>query len=291
MEDSPAAEQQDRTMQASQIELVPFLPEHLDGALALSRQAGWPHRREDWAMVLSLSNGVVALEDGRVAGTTFVTAYGDKAATINMVIVDEALRGRGIGRRLMNFGLERSEGRECRLIATQEGLPLYTKLGFRETGVILQYQGVLNSTPAARDVEWAGPSDLPAFAAIDRCACGLDRHALIERLADQGQIAVLRRDGRIAGFGAVRAFGRGELAGPVVASSLEDAKALLSFLLAARPGAFMRVDTHDTSGLAPFLGDLGLAHVGGGIAMRRGGPAAAAPSDVQTYALASQALG
>lgn len=278
-------------MQASQIELVPFSPEHLDGALALSRQAGWPHSREDWAMVLSLSTGIVALEDGRVAGTTFVTPYGDNAATINMVIVDERFRGRGIGRRLMNFGVVRCEGRECRLIATQEGLPLYTQLGFKETGVIRQHQGIVNGTRPARDVEWAATSDLATFTAMDRSACGLDRHALIDRLADQGQIAVLRRDSRILGFAAVRTFGRGELVGPVVASSIEDAKSLMSFLFAARPGAFIRVDTDETSGLAPWLADLGLAHVGGGIAMRKGRPPTAVPSDIQTFALASQALG
>jgi len=278
-------------MQASQIEFVKFSTEHLDGALALSRQAGWPHRREDWAMVLSLSIGVVALEDGRVAGTTFVTPYGINAATINMVIVDEALRGRGIGRRLMDFGLEQCDGRECRLIATQEGLPLYTKLGFGETGSIRQHQGIVSSTAPARDVEWAEASDLGICTAMDRSACGLDRSALIEYLADKGQIAVLRRDGHALGFAALRAFGRGEVVGPVVASTIEDAKRLLSFLFAARPGAFMRVDTNEMSGLAPWFADQGLAHVGGGIAMRRSGSAVAAPLDFQTFALASQALG
>jgi hypothetical protein len=34
-------------MQADAIELVPFASHHLEGALALSRQAGWPHRLEN----------------------------------------------------------------------------------------------------------------------------------------------------------------------------------------------------------------------------------------------------
>jgi hypothetical protein len=42
-------------MQADAIELVPFAPHHLEGALA--RQAGWPHHREDWAPVLSRRTG------------------------------------------------------------------------------------------------------------------------------------------------------------------------------------------------------------------------------------------
>lgn len=62
-------------MQASQIEIVPFGPEHLEAAVALSRQAGWPHRTEDWQLALALSEGMVAVEDGKVVGTVLVTPY------------------------------------------------------------------------------------------------------------------------------------------------------------------------------------------------------------------------
>ena len=69
----------------------------------LSRQAGWPHRLEDWQMALALSGGIVALDaDGRVVGTVLVTPFRADCATINMVIVDEAMRGRGLGRKLMD---------------------------------------------------------------------------------------------------------------------------------------------------------------------------------------------
>jgi hypothetical protein len=52
-------------MLMTSIELVDFTPEHLEGAMLLSSQARWPHRREDWAMMLALSAGVVALEGDR----------------------------------------------------------------------------------------------------------------------------------------------------------------------------------------------------------------------------------
>ena len=55
---------------------VPFAPDHLPGALHLSRAAGWPHRAEDWALVLSLSQGLVALEGQRVVATALVTPFG-----------------------------------------------------------------------------------------------------------------------------------------------------------------------------------------------------------------------
>lgn len=278
-------------MLTTSIELVAFTPEHLDGAMLLSRGAGWPHRREDWAMMLALSTGVVALDGDKVVGTTLVTRYGREAAAINMVIVDTTMRGRGIGRRLMDFALQASEGRECRLVATQEGLPLYEKLGFRAGGEILQHQGIPQPAVAPAGVDWATADDTAAIAMLDQAAFGADRGALVALLAERGRFAVLRKAGRPSGFAAIRAFGRGEVVGPVVATTDDDAGMLVSFLFAARPGAFLRVDTPHASGLAPWLTEQGLAHVGGGMAMRRGGHAPGQPAGVQTFALASQALG
>ena len=85
-------------------------------------------------------------------------------------------------------------------------------------------------------------------------------------------------------------FGRGEVAGPVVARDAADARRLLAFLFASRPGAFLRVDIPEASGLGDWLAAQGLAPVGGGIAMIRGGAPAAAP-EFQSFALAAQALG
>lgn len=278
-------------MLTTSIELVDFMPEHLDGAMLLSRQAGWPHRREDWAMVLALSAGFVALEGDKVVGTTLVTRYGEGAAAINMVIVDSAMRGRGIGRKLMEFALQACVGRECRLVATRDGLPLYEALGFHASGEILQHQGIAGPTTAEAGVDWATPEDIAAITELDRTAIGADRSALIALLSEQGRFAVLRQEGRLTGFAAIRTFGRGEVAGPVVAATADEARTLLSFLMAARPGGFLRVDTPQASGLASWLAEQGLAHVGGGIAMRKGGHASGQPASVRPFALASQALG
>lgn len=242
-------------------------------------------------MVLALSAGFVALEGDKVVGTTLVTRYGEGAAAINMVIVDSAMRGRGIGRKLMEFALQACVGRECRLVATRDGLPLYEALGFHASGEILQHQGIAGPTTAEAGVDWATPEDIAAITELDRTAIGADRSALIALLSEQGRFAVLRQEGRLTGFAAIRTFGRGEVAGPVVAATADEARTLLSFLMAARPGGFLRVDTPQASGLASWLAEQGLAHVGGGIAMRKGGHASGQPASVRTFALASQALG
>ncbi|MCA1490397.1 GNAT family N-acetyltransferase [Ensifer sp. NBAIM29] len=278
-------------MQTRQIDLITFSPEHLDAAVGLSRQAGWPHRPEDWQMVLALSEGIVALEDDRIVGTVLVTSYKEDCATINMVIVDEAMRGRGLGRRLMDAALRIAGNRPLRLVATAEGLPLYEKVGFRETGRVLQQQGVVGEMAAPAGVEPANASDVAAIADLDRGAFGADRGDLIASIEAVGEFAVIRRDGRVCGFAALRPFGRGEVIGPVVAADLNDAKALIAHFIARRPGRFLRIDTIADTGLGPWLAEQGLTHVGDAIAMRTSVSERAADATATTFALANQAFG
>ncbi len=282
-------------MDQDTIDLVAFDETHLDGAVLLSREAGWPHRREDWAMVLALSEGFVALQGDTVVGTAMMTPFGGDVATINMVIVAAAMRGHGLGRKLMDAALRAGGERECRLTATADGLPLYEKLGFRATHEICQHQGDLpeGTTLVAEthDVEWAQAADFPAIADLDREAHGMDRHALLRLLVATAQVAVLRDGNRIAGFGALRPFGRGEVIGPVVAQNETQARAIQSFLARARIGTFLRIDTSGPAGLSPWLAACGLVHVGGGIAMRRGPERPIPNGPAKPFALASQALG
>ncbi|MGX5733694.1 GNAT family N-acetyltransferase [Bosea thiooxidans] len=283
-------------MNPDTIDLVAFDESHLDDALLLSREAGWPHRREDWATHLTFSRGFVARQGDAVVGTAMVTPFADDFATINMVIVAAAMRGRGLGRRLMEAAIQACDERECGLVATADGLPLYEKLGFRATHEIRQHQGHLHAEAsasiAASDVAWAHAADFAAIADIDRQALGVDRQALLRvLLADTARLAVLREGNRIAGFGALRLFGRGEVIGPVVAGNEAQARAILSFLMNAGSGGFLRVDTPLFAGLSPWLAARGLAAAGGGIAMRRGPQRTEPAGPAKPFALASQALG
>ncbi len=283
-------------MDQETIDLVAFDERHLDGAVLLSREAGWPHRREDWAMLLALSHGFVALRGDAVVGTAMLTPFADDCATVNMVIVAASMRGRGLGRKLMDAALQACGGRECRLTATADGLPLYEKLGFVATHEIRQHQGIPVSLPKGAadgdsEPDWIGPAEFPTIAALDLEAQGVDRRPLLRLLAEAGRMVVLRESGREVGYAALRPFGRGEVIGPVVANSLEQAQNLMNLLIASRPGAFLRVDTAEWPVLSPWLAARGLVGVGGGIAMRRGAAGRRPPGPAKPFALASQALG
>ncbi|SJM28035.1 GNAT family N-acetyltransferase [Mesorhizobium delmotii] len=280
-------------MTTQQIILEEMTPGHLEGAVELSRQVKWPHRREDWEVVQSVSRGVVALEEERVVATIMMTPYGDDAAAINMVIVDAAMRGRGLGRKMMEEALAKAAERTCCLAATREGLPLYEKLGFVTTSEIVQHQGEALSVSAPARVSWAERGDLARLGVLDREAFGHDRSALMKLLRERAKFAVIRDEGDTQAFSAIRPFGRGLVIGPVVARNGTEAKALIDFLLAHHQGQFVRVDTDVSTDLAEWLTGRGLAHVGGGITMRRSMAThkESKPAHHRTYALVSQALG
>jgi GNAT superfamily N-acetyltransferase len=277
--------------------IQPMEPRHLAGALRLSQAEKWPHRAEDWHLFLSLSKGVVAIENGEVVATALATPFGD-TATINMIIVDGRMRGRGLGRKMMTSVMSLLHPREWRLVATLEGLPLYEKLGFRTVGEILQHQGMAQApehvpAPAAHAADGlhlASVEDASVLAQLDKAATGMDRTVLISELLRLGKILAIRENGQITAYAALRPFGRGEVAGPVIARDADQARLLLSYMLTECEGRFLRVDTGAETGLAPFLAEHGLANAGGGIAMRLGATDDASVP-VHTFALAAQALG
>jgi GNAT superfamily N-acetyltransferase len=280
-------------MTPSAILLTAFRAEHLAGAACLSHQANWPHRLEDWQMALGLSTGIVAMDANatRVLGTALMTPYKQDVATINMVLVDEAARGRGLGRKLMEEVIALAGSRALRLIATRDGLPLYQKLGFRETGTIAQHQGHVVRVAPPANVRPAEPHEISAIIDLDRSAGGADREDLLHAFAKVGRLAVLSAGQKIAGFAALRTFGKGQVIGPVVAANEENGKALLAYFMAAREGQFVRVDTAETPQLPPWLTDKGLVRVDDGIAMQRPVVPRSSGGPLTTFALASQAFG
>ncbi len=281
----------DELMQTESVVLAPFEAHHLDDAVALSRAAGWAHRREDWEMIWSLSQGRVALAGDRVVATALMTPFGDTCSAINMIIVDERQRGRGLGRKLTTAVLELAGNRECRLTATNDGLPLYEKLGFVATDRIVRHQGIVNRINAPENAEWVTPDALPEIKAVDGAAFGASRGTLIDVLAKEGRFAAIRNGDRIVAFASARLFGKGEVVGPVVAENVEQARDLLAFILSGKEGHFVRIDIPEQRGLSSQLEDWGMPQEGEVVAMVRGAAGHPQTPAVQTFCLASQAIG
>lgn len=108
-----------------------------------------------------------------------------------MILVDGRLRGRKLGRRLMESVIGLAGGRECRLVATEDGLPLYEKLGFSCTGTVVQHQGIAEAIAPARDVKLMAAPDTAWMAELDRAATGMERGALLAAIAAKGEALAL----------------------------------------------------------------------------------------------------
>lgn len=158
----------------------------LGAAMELSTEAGWNQTSEDWCTLIELSpEGCLGIDvDGKLASTATLTCYGRRLAWVGMVLTRIKYRGRGFARRLLIEALDladRMEIESVKLDATDQGQPLYEKLGFRPEQAVERWWragAALPSNPAAADatsiINWQA-TDAPAF--------GVDRSPLLEKLA------------------------------------------------------------------------------------------------------------
>lgn len=262
---------------------------------ALSRAVNWPHRTEDWEIVIGLGHGVVAALGEAIVGTALWWPYGESHASLGMIIVSPAHQGRGIGKRLMQALFEQTQGHALMLNATTAGEPLYANLGFVPCGGVQQHHGEVPTIaapllPAGMSLRPGRLVDLAMLERLDRQASGLTRKSALEVLLTCGESIVLEKGGQPVGFSILRRFGRGLVIGPVVAMSRDDARTLIAHWLHERPGQFLRVDIHADSGLADWLTEAGLKPAGLATSMVRGDkPTPLGP--MRLYAMISQALG
>lgn len=264
---------------------------------AMTQRLKWPHRREDWQQAIMLGEGVVIEEQGELLGSAMLWRWGERAATIGLVMVDGQQQGRGLGKQLMLTLLEKVPDYNVRLHATEMGKGLYEKLGFVVTGQILQYQTrSLDATPtvslpAGLQLRRAQAQDAPALTALDQQAHGMLRPQLIAHLIHQHQTVLLEdAQGEIHGFASLRRFGHGWAIGPVITTAFAVAQALIASLMQGLRGEFVRIDTDAALPLAGWLATLGLAQVDNPTTMVRGTPWTPPAGGMQAFGLMTQAM-
>ncbi len=278
---------------ANGISLRPMQPIDVSRGQELSARLLWVHRREDWAQMFRLSKGVVLeAAGGSIIGTCFTTLQGSYA-TVGLVLVDSEYQGRKLGRRLMRWAIDAAQRRSIVLNATEAGLALYEKLGFRTFSHVRQYQGEGIAEPAGFDSSLIRLATAPDFGRIIHLAdisTAFSRQAVITELCTIAKkVIVLEKNGDVVGFGLSRPFGRGYMIGPVVAHTVEHARKLVASLVMDLRGSFVRIDCSEQSGLEDILQRVGLKQVGQVRTMVLGEE----PPVVQArqFAIASQALG
>jgi GNAT superfamily N-acetyltransferase len=184
----------------------PMLAADIAAATQLILDGGWSDRSVffEWAVEHPTCFPLVAEADGQVVGTGVGTVNG-RVGWVGAIFVAEDRRRNGLGSALSLTVVEELERRGCVtqvLIATNEGRPIYERLGF---SVHARY--VLETAPDAASplddgrVRPYADADFDAIADLDRRATGEDRASILRAFAspETGLVAI-RDDGTVGGF-------------------------------------------------------------------------------------------
>jgi ribosomal protein S18 acetylase RimI-like enzyme len=218
-------------------------PSDVAPATAAILAADWGDRRSWFEFTLSQDSchPFVAELDDRIVGSGVAIRSG-RAGWVGTIWVAPDQRGRGLGRALTEAtisALNDAGVRTLVLVATQEGRPLYERMGFEVADwyEILEAGGTEAAPPPA--VRPFRAADLPRMCELDAAATGEDRASVLERFATSASARVVTGDGdEVRGF-VIRAPWGG---GATIATDAEDAMRLLDARRAAAgPGGRVRV--------------------------------------------------
>ncbi|MEW9527569.1 GNAT family N-acetyltransferase [Microbispora sp. NPDC049125] len=215
----------------------------LEACLALAADRDWGREDRKWLLLLQHGEGY-GIDDplGGLAGTVVLTRFADTAVAVSMMLVAARYARQGLGRRLMSHAIAQSGDAVIFLYATEQGRPLYEKLGFETAAVAEARWGRFQPDGLPPRSRLAGPGDLPAMLHLDLEVFGADRAFLVEKLLTfADEVRVVEEGGRITGYAAAWPNMDTTVVGPVVARDAGGARALIADL-AGRTDGPMRVE-------------------------------------------------
>jgi GNAT superfamily N-acetyltransferase len=225
-------------------------PAAMLGCLALSEEAGWNQSAEDWGIFFRHGTVFGIEEGGRLVASGAVLPYPSGGfGWVSMVLVATAMRGRGLGTRILHRCIEALRGAGlCPVLdATPAGERIYRPLGFRTQLGLTRWRG-LGGGDAPRGIR-ALRGEVPA--SLDAAAFGADRRPLLTELLHRAPDSAFALDDR--GFVLARPGRTALQVGPLVASGEVDAVRLLDAALAAAKGSVLLDLADRWTGLAAHL--------------------------------------
>jgi len=224
----------------------------LDDCLRLAIRRDWAPEATKWRLLLDVGAGAgIERDDGAgLAGTVIAIDMDGSLGAVAMLLVDPGHDRRGWGGALMEHALDRLDRRPTFLYATEQGRPLYERLGFVIVGALVKHtapRSALRLPAPGTDARSLRPGDIDAVIALDRDAFGVPRHGVLAALLDVASSAVvLETDERITGYALAWPNWDKSVIGPVVARTVEDAASLVAYLAALEPGRELRIDVPHT---------------------------------------------
>jgi hypothetical protein len=207
----------------------------IDIAIAWAKAEGWNPGLNDAACFYEADhNGfLIGLLDGEPVATISAVKYGASFGFIGFYIVKPKHRGKGYGLQIWNAAMRNLEGRVIGLDGVIDQQENYRKSGFSLAYNNLRYEGIddgISKTDAA-----IVPLSTLAFAEINNYDAPFfpaDRACFLQSWINQPNSAALGilRDGKLSGYGVIRACDNGFKIGPLMADSEEEAERLFAAL-------------------------------------------------------------
>ncbi|WP_163255102.1 GNAT family N-acetyltransferase [Bacillus tropicus] len=236
--------------------------ENIEDIVALSSYIGWDYNRAEVETIFN--SGIVYgvwNEGGKLIASAAIILYGEAFASIGMVIVHPDYKGRGIGKAITSSCMNSVSARTpIMLIATEEGKPLYEKLGFRSVSYVSKY--ICNSYNA--DDHCVGNEnymmnyevgDLEKIIKIDGYAFGTNRKEFLKKRIMQSEqcIVVKDKEQSVLGYGLSIQTPENKIIGPIVAKNDEMAMRIVHDLARGHHGK-LRIDVSE--GKKDFMKEL-----------------------------------
>lgn len=227
-----------RTMQESDLEF----------AVECVTREGWPSETEHvFRGFLQYDSGgcLIGEEKGRRVGMCVAVTYGECGFLGELIVVPDR-RGRGLGRQLLERGIEYLQDRGCRSIyldGDEPAVPLYERIGFTHVCKSLRFRGRVQGRSHAH-VRPMTLAEMDVVANLDRKAFGADRRFFLEyrRRLFPRLCKVILTGGAISAF-CMGQPGRGVVSiGPwLVVDGVERPVDLLESVAAETGGTMLRI--------------------------------------------------
>ncbi|MDI2588629.1 GNAT family N-acetyltransferase [Psychrobacillus sp. NEAU-3TGS] len=253
------------------LELMEFGKYDLLGLAELSSSVGWDYDEYEIRTVMS-SGKIFGHKNavGKIISSAAIIPYDTDLASIGMVIVNDEYRGLGLGKKATQKCIDSvSQNTTIMLISTEDGKPLYEKLGFITVDSVHKYltdnyiPSKMFNNQLAITIETYRENDINEIIELDSAAFGNKRRKLLINRINQSKKCLVVRNlkGKIIGFGLSILGPVNLLIGPIIAPDAQTAFLIINELVLNHQGK-LRIDVPSSNDeLMLFLEESGFVNV------------------------------
>ncbi len=232
------------------LEIVQFDKYDVPGLIDLSASVGWDYDENEIGTVMS--SGKIfghKTAEGEIVSSAAIIQYDTNLASIGMVIVNKKFRGLGLAKEATQQCIDfTSIDTSIMLIATEEGEPLYNKMGFKTVDCVHKY--LCDNYTATKPLNHSGVTiedfneiDFIEILNLDEAAFGDKRSNFLHNRINQSEQCLVVKDNKanIIGYGISILGPINLILGPIVAPDSQTAAILLDRLAFNHQGK-LRID-------------------------------------------------